>query len=214
MSNKNPRHQSVINRQSDEAGSEDHWLRQFENKLQKTSVQPVGHSLFDQISSIMNSKSKYPSVQAAVDDMMDRSGLISYLNNVKTSEQEIDGATKTAAEQPQSKGNANLPLIIQQKPSILKTLENIIKETKGNIPVPAIISRLHSYHANDISDESAWEDDKLIRLVSNYNLKAKKDNPGNYDSFDNLGSGDHGSADSDIDPSNTDAFNALMPAKI
>jgi len=208
---KNSRHQGVISRQSDESYSEDHWLKEFENKLQKTSVQPRGHSLFDQISSIMNTKSKYPSVQAAVDDMMQRSGLTAYLDNVKTSTEETSGKPKKTA---QLKEDSKIPDVIKAKPSIKHTLENIIRETRGNIPVPAIISRLRALHAADISDESAWEDEKLIRLVSSCNLQAKKDNPGNYDHFDDLGRGDHSTADSDIDASNTDAFNALMPAKI
>lgn len=208
------RHQSVISRQSDGESSDNHWLHQFEEKLQKTSVQPRG-SLFDEISSIMNNgKSKYPSVQAAVDDMMQRSGLSTYLDNVKQSEEDKGGKVKTAAVlPPETRMDAKTPEVIKQKPSILRTLQNIIKETRGNIPVPAIISRLRSLHAQDVPDEGAWEDDKLIRLVSQYNLEAKRDNPSSYDSFDNLGKADH-AADSEIDPSNSDAFNILMPAKV
>lgn len=209
---RHPRHQSVISRQSDAPDSDDHWLRAFENSLQKTSVQPRGNSLFDQISTIMNGKSKYPSVQAAVDDMMHRSGLTDYLQTKTSSDEEIPASKprKTA----QSNVNANMPKVIQDKPSILNTLENIVKESKGNLSVPAIISRLRSLHAGDISNESTWDDDKLIRLVSQYNLQAKTNNPSSYDNFNQLGQGDHSTADSDIDPSNTDAFNALMPAKI
>ncbi len=208
---KNSRHQSVVNRQSDEGYSEDHWLRQFENSLQKTSVQPRGENLYDQISSIMNKKSKYPSVQAAVEDMMHRSGLTSYLKDVKVAEEK---STKKTMKLAQSQNDPKTPQVIKEKPSIQRTLENIIKETRGNMPVPAVISRLHSLHAKDISDESAWDDERLIRLVSQCNLKAKTDNPGSYDNFDNLGQGDHSTADRDIDPSNTDAFNALMPSKL
>lgn len=209
---KQSRHQSVVNRQSDGEYSSDHWLKQFEDKLQKTSVQPRGDSLYDQISSIMNSKSKYPSVQAAVDDMMQRSGLTSYLKNVKVSEEDTSNKPKKTAQV--NPNDPKMPRVIKEKPSIQRTLENIIKETRGNMPVPAVIARLHALHAKDISDEGAWEDEKLIRLVSQCNLKAKTDNPNSYDSFDNLGQGDHSTADRDIDPSNTDAFNALMPSKL
>lgn len=210
MSKNNSRSQFTINRQSDEANSEDHWLKQFEQKLQKGAVQPRSNdNLFDQINSIMNGKSKYPSVQAAVDDMMQRSGLTAYLNNVKTSSPTVN---KTA--QVQQKNNVKMPKVIEKKPEIKKTLENIIKETKGNMPVPVIISRLHSLHANDISDDSVWEDEDLIKLVSKYNLQAKIDNPNSYENFDNLGKIDHSSSNSEIDISNTDAFSALTPAKI
>lgn len=215
---KGTRSQPVISRQSDSEYSDDHWLRQFEDKLQKTSVQPRGQSVFEQITSIMNSKSKYPSVQAAVDDMMQRSGLTDYLDNVKTSEETLDERSRKTAETHKDKvreqtKNSKTPQVIQQKPSILRTLENIVKESRGNLPIPAIITRLRSLHAQDIADESAWEDERLIHLVSQCNLRAKQDNPATFDKFDQLGRGDHMS-DHDIDPSNTDAFNALMPAKI
>lgn len=207
-----PRHQSVISRQSDAENNDDHWLRQFEDKLQKGAVQPRGKDLYEQINSIMNTKSKYPSVQAAVDDMMHRSGLTDYLDNVKTSKDENTSgkSRKTAQQQPDPK----TPQVIIDKPSIKNTLENIIKETRGNMPVPAVISRLRSLHARDISNEGAWDDDKLIRYVSQLNLQAKKDNPGSYDNFNELGRGDRGSSANDVDPSNTDAFNSLMPAKL
>jgi hypothetical protein len=214
---KQPRHQSVISRQSDCSDSDDHWLREFENKLQKTSVQPRGESLFEQINTIMNGKARYPSVQAAVDDMMQRSGLIGYLDKVKISQvEEPVQPKKTAQSQDvqKLKSNPKTPKVIEECPAMMRTLENMIRDSKGNLSVPTIISKLHELHAADVTDESAWDEDKLIRLVSFYNLKAKKDNPANFEVFDNLGKRDHSTADSDIDPSNTDAFNALMPAKL
>ena len=216
---KQPRHQSVISRQSDASNSDDHWLREFENKLQKTSVQPRGNSLHDQISSIMNSKSKYPSVQAAVDDMMQRSGLTDYLQTKTSSDEESDSTKPRKTAQDQNNGKSKkddpkTPQVIQEKPSILQTLERVIRESRGNLSVPTIINRLRSLHANDVSNNGAWEDERLIRLVSKYKLTAMKNNPHTYDRFDNLGESDHSTAEKDIDPSNTDAFNALMPSKI
>lgn len=213
------RHQSVVSKQSDAEYSDDHWLRQFEDKLQKTSVQPRGNNLYDQISTIMNSKSKYPSVQAAVDDMMQRSGLTDYLQTKTSSKEDsvLSKSRKTASEHEhhhKHKHDSKMPKVIQNKPSILNTLDNIIKDSKGNLSVPAIISRLRSLHAADISDEGLWEDDKLIRLVSQRNLQAKTSNPSSYDNFSQLGQNDHSTADRDIDPSNTDAFFALTPARI
>lgn len=212
------RHSSVINRQSDAPDSEDYWLQQFQDKLEKTSVQPRGQNLFDEITSIMhnNSRSKYPSVQAAVDDMMQRSGLTAYLDKVKTSDDHSSGSTafeNSNTKTAQYKVNPKMPKIVQEKPTILRTLQNIIQDSKGNLPVPAIIARLRSMHARDITDESDWEDERLIRLVSQLNLQAKTNNPSSYDNYDNLGRKDY-MANSDIDASNTDAFNILMPAKI
>lgn len=208
---KQTRHQAVISRQSEE-GQSDHWLREFENKLQKTSVQPRGQSVYDEISSIMNTRSKYPSVQAAVDDMMHRSGLSTYLDTVKESQEKIpnEKPTKTAQEKEDSK----LPRVMKEVPGAKRTLENIIKETKGNSPISAIIQKLRSLHARDTADESVWDDENLLRLVSKCNLEAKKSNPGVFDNYDQLGKIDHANLDTDIDASNTDAFNILMPAKI
>ena len=301
------RQHSVINRQSDSGYSDDHWLKQFEDKLLKTSVQPRGQSLYEQITSIMNTKSKYPSVQAAVDDMMQRSGLTEYLNSVKQSESnnvnvkqassdedQIIESLKNALKQSNFKqvgyfmgkldGNepsnamdaalsfkyfhdpelklskiptdklmdftsgycdsvgfspedtawqlnftknivnklnkkasstsSDMPDIIQENPNIMHTLQNIIQDTRGNIPVPAIIDRLRALHSKDVANDGAWEDDKLIRLVSKLNLQAKRDNPSNYDTFYDLGRNDHSAGESDLDASNTDAFNILHPAKI
>jgi hypothetical protein len=216
---KQPRHQSVVSRQSDAENNDNHWLRRFEETLQKTSVQPRGQSTYDQISSIMNTKSKYTSVENAVENMMDRSGLKLYLDNVKNSKEELPAQSKKIAQQVptvETKKDTSVgkePQIIQEKPSIARTLDNLIRESKGNLPIPAIIAKLHALHARDIADEGSWDDERLIRLVSQLNLQAKKDNPSNYENYDQLGKGDH-SNDADIDSSNTDAFLALQPATI
>jgi hypothetical protein len=216
---KQPRHQSVINRQSDVINSDNYWLKEFEEKLQKTSVQPRGQSTYDQISSIMNTKSKYTSVENAVENMMDRSGLKLYLDNVKNSKEDESIKSKKIAQQVRitdQKKDTSIskdPQVITEKPSIARTLDNLVKESKGNLPIPAIIAKLHALHSQDISDEAAWDDERLLRLVSQLNLQAKKDNPSNYENYDQLGRGDH-SNDADIDASNSDAFRALQPATI
>lgn len=200
------RYQPSISRHSDASLDEDNWLNKIQKGLEKGAVQPksVDNSLFHQINSIMNGNSKYPSVAAAVEDMKERSGLTAYLN--KMSEEENLNNKKVASDSQEK----NIPIVIQKAPSIKNTLENYIRDTKGNIPVPAIIEKLKSIHRNDVSDVKDWEDDMLIRLVSQKNLEAKRSNPDNMD-YNNLGIRDDGS---DIDPSNTDAFYALSPAKI
>lgn len=210
------RYQAVVSRNSDENISEDHWLKQFEKTLQKGAVQPISQrSLFDQINSIMNrsTTSKYPSVEAAVEDMKARSGLTAYLDKVKKAEEEEQaGSVKIAADENQAI-DKKVPIVIKKFPAILKTLQNCIRDTRGNLPIPAIIERVRSIHQGDVSDAKDWDDDKLIYLVSNLNLDAKKNNPSNFHDYNNLGGRDS-VADQEIDPSNTDAFFALNPAKI
>src|SRR5579864_3439065 len=121
------RYQSVVSRNTDEHISEDHWLKQFEKSLQKGAVQPkTQQSLFDQISSVMNgnAQSRYPSVQAAVDDMMQRSGLTNYL---KVSNED-NGKAKVAADQnadfdkhipvENKQQDTTTPDVIKENPSI------------------------------------------------------------------------------------------------
>lgn len=204
---RNNRHQPVISRQSDESFQEDHWLKRFEKSLLKDAVQPQRQqSLFDQINNVMNGKSKYPSVDAAVQDMQERSGLTAYLDSLnKTSETGLPTPKKVASDN-------TTPLVIQKHPAIMKTIENYVRDTKGNLPVPAIIDKIHAIHQTDVPDAKDWDDNKLIMLVSKLNLSAKSTNPGSYENYSNLGSRDTGS-DSEIDPSNTDAFYALNPVK-
>src|ERR1022692_417356 len=90
MSKNSNRHQSVITRQSDNE-SDDHWLKAFENNLQKGAVQPYSNdSVFEQINSIMNGKSKYTSVQNAVESMLERSGykMLADSSSIKVSEKD------------------------------------------------------------------------------------------------------------------------------
>jgi hypothetical protein len=216
------RHQSVVSRQSDENISEDHWLKNFQKSLQKGAVQPrsTDNSLFDQINSIMNGKSKYTSVDHAVKDMQERSGLTAYLDKIsKTSGEEraTSSKAKTASDihhviEKRVDSEKGLPVVFKKCPQAKTTLENYIRDTKGNLPVPAIIEKLRSIHQSDVSDAKDWDDDNLIREVSKQNLIAKRDNPASYENYANLGSRDH-DADSEIDPSNTDAFHALTPVK-
>jgi hypothetical protein len=213
----NQRSQPAITRNSDQNISEDHWLKQFEKSLQKGAVQSKTQpSIFEQINSIMNQPSKHSSVEAKVEDMKNRSGLTAYLDKVKHAESEPNLA-KTAQDAALDSNQANkskaskLPIVIQKVPNILKTIQNCIKDSKGNLSLPAIIERVRSIHQGDVSEAKDWEQDDLLYLVSKLNLEAKKTNPTSYEEFGNLGGRD---TDLEIDPSNTDAFFALNPAKI
>jgi hypothetical protein len=202
------RHQSVISRQADESIEGDHWLKQFE-KMQKEAVQPraVDRSLFEQITTIMNGKPKYTSVEAAVEDMKNRSGLTAYLSKVTLSEEGDRGQTKTASAEEEQ-----LPALLKKNKNIVQTIDNIVRESKGNLPVIAIIEKVKSIHHNDISDDKLWDGDDLIIYVSGLNLKEKRIHARNEES-QNLGKSDSNN-NLDIDPTNTDAFYALNPAKI
>jgi len=211
------RHQPAISRHVDENIDGEHWLKQFEKKLHKDAVQPrsVDQSLFDQINNIMNNRStsKYTSVEAAVEDMKARSGLTAYLEKdfSKVSTEESVNSKKTASDK-NDKQDKTTPSVMIKCPAVKQTLENYIRDTKGNLPIPAIIDKIRSIHQGDVSDAKDWDDEKLIRLVSKLNLGAKRDNPEAFQNYQNLGKREQMS-ESDFDQSNVDAFHSLNPVK-
>lgn len=209
------RHQPAVSRHLDENIDGEHWLKQFEKKLQKEAVQPrsTDQSLFDQINSIMNNKSsKYSSVEDAVEEMKARSGLTAYLErDLNKISNEEDSNKKTAADKNNTQDKTT-PDVIVKCPAIRKTLENYIRDTKGNLPIPAIVDRLKSIHHVDVSEDKYWDDEKLLRLVSRLNLGAKRENPEVFQSYQNLGVREQLS-ESEFDPSNVDAFHSLNPVK-
>ena len=200
----------TISRNADSEIDENHWLKQLEKNLEKIAVQPrrIDQSLFDQINSVVSGNSKYPSVDAAVKDMQERSGLTAYLKN-KQSKTNEDSSKKTASEE--SSKNKNEPELFKKVPSIKVTIENFITSTKGNISVPAILEKIRSVHRQDVSEPKDWEDDNIIIFISQMNLNEKKKNKNNYRTNEaNLGKIDN--SESDFDKSNDDAFYSLMPA--
>lgn len=214
------RHQSVISRQSDSIEDENNWLSRIQKSLQKDAVQPrsVDQSIFEQINNIVgNKKPKYPSVQAAVDDMKQRSGLTAYLENVKTSknDENTELVQKTASDNNAviDKKVHMIPIVIKKCPNVDKTLRNYVTSSGGNLPIPAIIDKIKSIHRNDVSDADDWEGDDLIRYVSRLNLEEKSKKSSGDENHHNLGKQEFFSQD-DIDPSNTDAFNILNPVKM
>lgn len=83
MSNKySPRSLPSVYREepSSESSSTPSWYNDFLGNLQKNSVQSQ-HSIYDEISAIIgNTKSKYSSVEEAVQDMRERTGLNAILS--------------------------------------------------------------------------------------------------------------------------------------
>lgn len=209
MTNRYSRHQAVINREKDAHIDDDYWFRQFEKNLEKSAVQSrkVDDQLFHQMNSIMNTKSKYPSVSAAVEDMMHRSGLTNYLKNVKVSETKKNKKIANFSVQK----NEEQPEIIKKYPdlNIVNTLNNIIN--KGYLQTPAILDKLKRAYPK-IDDSSLWDDPKLSELITKLNLEKRNEN---IEPEDDVNLGKHQmSNDFDYDAANDDVFHGLNPAKI
>lgn len=214
MTNRYSRHQSVISREKDAHIDDDYWFKQFEKNLQKSAVQPrkIDDSMFNQINSVINRKSKHTSVGAAVEDMMQRSGLTEYLKNIKVSEQEN---VKKKVASPISASDVEYlksVKVLKERPDILNTIKNVISTTKGNLSLPAIIEKIRSIHKSDIAEDKYWEDENLYKLVGNLNLKEKASNSNQSESSE-LGRSQVGEQ-LGSNELNSDYFSSLMPAKI
>jgi hypothetical protein len=217
MTNRYSRHQAVINREKDAHIDDDYWFKQFEKSLQKNAVQPrrVDQSLFDQINSVMNGKSKHTSVSAAVEDMMQRSGLTSYLNNIKKSETD-ELKKKVAAIQQAAQQSSDTPEIFKlqhvKEPARL-AINSLVSNHRGNLSLISIQESLRKILSKFNLEDKYLEDPKLVQYIFKLNQQEKEKNQNNdTDDYHDVGSLDIGN-DFDFDAANDDMFHALMPAK-
>lgn len=174
----------------------------FAKSLEKISVEPVRpQSIYEQITSIMGNKSKYPTVEAAVEDMKERSGLKAFIKQLHVQGENSDDTVK--------KADVEVPLF-KTNPQIKQTIDNYIEDTLGNLPIPAILYKVKSIHRSDVADDALWRDDALLRYVSSKNQATKSKYPFEDTNFNDLGKLPKSNND-EIDPSNTDALHALLP---
>lgn len=202
-----PRTMPIITRESysvEKSPVTPHWMDEFANSLQKVSVEPMRNSqlsVYDQISSIMGRKSKHPTVEAAVEDMKERSGLTAYLMKVQSNDEDMP--TKKRAQQ-------NQVGIFTKTPQVKSTLDNYLEDTKGNLPIPAIVEKIKSIHKNDVVDEGDWDDPSFLKYINNRNIEVNKKYPNHDNEHQNLGRVPVYD-DAELDPSNSDALHALTP---
>lgn len=181
--------------------SDQFWTNEIEKSLEKTAVQPkrVDDSVFNQINSIMNNKSKYSSVEEAVIDMMQRSG---YSDYKKVSSNDSSNR-KSASTEPRlfetEIGN-----------DIKNFIENKVKSSRGQFDVGAIIGDIKTVFGNQIIDKKLLDDPVLSIYINEANKAEMKDSP--KDSV-NLNMGKANYDDIDPGPENTDAFYGLNPAR-
>jgi cobalamin biosynthesis protein CobT len=219
----NKRSLPAISRNSDESTVQPSWMSDYANRLSKQSVQPYrqDNSVYDQIYSIINgNKPKYPSVDAAVKDMQERSGFSAYQTKQKSASNEDQMKAMAAqicrkAEEKEDKKDDTRSEVrlFKLHPQIKSTIDNWIEEVHGNLPVPAVITRIKEIHRNDVSDDSAWDEDDLIHYVSDKCHEVESRYPSDKDSGASLGHLPHFTED-EIDPSNRDALFCLNPVAL
>jgi len=178
----------------------DNWLEDLEKQLDKSAVQPMQDSIFNQINDIMNGgapnkMSKFNNVNEVVEDMMARSGLTAHLSKTSLSKKvEKDILVATAVDE-----------FMENFPQVEQTIDNIISSTRGNLSVPAIIDKLRSIHQSDVKDDKFWGDDRLIINISKKNLLQKSKFNYNNNEYHSLGKIENGFGE-DSESWNTDAF--------
>jgi hypothetical protein len=200
MTKYNNRQEYIISTVNNAKNREDSWLTEFESQLKKQAVQPkrVDQSMYEQINSIINGKSKHTSVDAAVQDMQRRSGYLDYISNKKVAETE------------EVKKNSKPDLFLTH-PHIEITVNNYCTDTKGQQDVPSILEQIKSIHKKDVADNSLWDQESLIKFIDQLNEKCKQSH--NHEHDQNLGKLHFQSGKEDIDPGNYDAWHGLMPVK-
>jgi hypothetical protein len=114
MSNKySPRSLPSVYKAEDAPTSSSSWYNDFVGNLEKSSVQSQ-HSIYDEINAIIgNTKSKYSSVEEAVQDMRERTGL----NAVLTAKQAL-----AAIQEPE---------IFKQIPEMKTFIDNFVDDRPG-----------------------------------------------------------------------------------
>jgi hypothetical protein len=199
-----------IVKQSDwrSAKSESSLIDDFQKNLEKLSVQPYRSeedSIYNQISSIMGNRPRFSSVQAAVRDMQNRSGLTDYLKK-------LNSESQTNSKKIASEDSRNLNVVgILQNQSIKSTIDNIISDNHGAMDISQVLSRAKQIHGTEVSDNVMWDQRELFEYIKKKSDECRRDNGQVNDS--NLGRRPSGKDILDTaDPSNTDAFHSLNPA--
>lgn len=177
------------------------WQSEFEERMKVSPYSSKAQqSLYDQISSIMGNKPKYPTVAAAVEDMKERSGMNAWkkadteatVNSIKNAEGKI--------------------ILFDKLPQIKTTTDNYITDTFGNLPIPAIVEKIKTIHKRDISDDGDWDDVNFLTYIKTKSDEEKSKHPRQDGIYHNLGKIPRDDNDSGQD--NNDVFQALTPAVI
>jgi hypothetical protein len=208
-----------VNRQADVTESEGNlsgWLKEFAKKQdgQGTAVDAArarnAQSFLNQIVSIMGNPPRYATVDDAVKDMRERTGLNTYLEKIKSAEASEDSKKKV------NKLAAGLPESLAKYTNVAEDIENFVRNNIRNghslsatVPqlqhdILAIFGVRNGIEPHDVmNDEVAKYLSDII--LSERSLTAPDEhNP-------NIG---YGVGRTDIDDyDNQDAFEGLMPAR-
>jgi len=180
------------------------WLDQLAERLDKKEPKSAveeararhEYSLFDQITSIVD-KPRYSSVEHAVQDLQERTGLTAYLSRMASNE-----TVKQAQDFPQSwtKFDENT------KESILSYIKNTIDKYHGAVIAPAIQEELVTIF-NEMKPADAFNAEVTAFLKNQ--IEESNSHRMQEEVSGNLGKGNNENLDED--DANTNFFKALLP---
>jgi hypothetical protein len=155
------------------------WMQQALDNLN-------GYSTVNSINNSLHGRSRYATVEDAVKDMRERTGLDKYLTQKSSQDRTADGKlTRSAAFSIIAE--INLPESITNSPkaeSIISFVKNRIDSSNGNVKVPELqhelFSTFDSISAGDVEDES------VVRWLSDMIANVKSDNKYDSDSNNSL----------------------------
>ena len=144
-----------------------YWAESLKNKLNKIAVQPkrVDDLLFRVNEVVDSKKSKFSSVEDKVSEMIERSGLAAYLKDKKIK-------LSKKAELQQETSNETIETF-KKYPNIKKTIDNIIEDSKGTLPVIGIVDKVSRLHEKEIKDNTLFQDNGLKKYIAQKNLEYK-----------------------------------------
>lgn len=182
--------------------------------LTKTSVNSVKDDgeLFGQINSILGTKSKYSTVQEAVEDMQKRSGLSHYLSlNASSSEVKKEASDDLEVTLDPVFDKNQMPKLLQEKPQVKGLIDNFITSRMGHVHVQAVVDKVSTLFKSDGISSDEFEDKHLRKYINDMIIEEKKKHSSDSanSSYSEMGKADFSTSDND----NHDAFKLLEPAK-
>lgn len=195
------------------------WLKSFADQMSnnKTAVEVArerneSSSFFDQISNIISGKSRFATVESAVEDMQKRTGLAEYLNKLQAS------ANKTRDERLRSAAqlinqNQEIPDLVKKNPDIKNFIEDRIAAKHGRISKHAIQLDLESFFSNSPGIEKKdLLDPALLNYIQNKIDEISSRYP-STDDYSNMGKSTANESQDKDDSLNNDAFHWAEPNK-
>lgn len=150
------------------------WMQQAFDRIN-------GFSVVNQINQSISGRPRYATVEDAVKDMRERTGLDKFLNEKTSSERKADG-TLTRSAQLSIINEINVPDVIKNNSdadNIITFVRNRVDSTNGAVKIPELQHELfntfQSLSANDVEDTNVidWINGLITEAQANHTYDSK-----------------------------------------